>query len=213
MTSIKSSLLAKGVIIFILLSSTAMIWNVMTRPSGQPQELAGVLRAQPKTLETFELVDQNGTLVNDQIFKDKWSFVFFGYTSCPDICPTTLHVLNTVMDMLGKQSGSGLDVQTVFVSVDPARDTTEKLSEYMDYFNKDFIGLTGDKEGIDNITQQFGAGYMMEEETSPGHYAVGHTSAIFLVDKAKNLVAAFSLPHYPETIISQYQAVREYILR
>ncbi|MCW8831504.1 MAG: SCO family protein, partial [Gammaproteobacteria bacterium] len=162
----------------------------------------------------FELVDQKGGPVNEHMFKDKWSFVFFGYTSCPDICPTTLHVLNTVTEKLAVQDRTLLlDAQVVFISVDPDRDNLDMLAEYMAYFNESFIGITGDKNNIDNITRQFGAGYMMEEETAPGEYLVGHTSAIFLVSPDTKLVAAFSQPHNPGTIVSLYKKVRSYLLK
>lgn len=208
----KSSMIPKAVILFILLSSAAVVWTIISKNSNPPQDLVGVLRSEPKPLKFFELVDQNGNIVNEQVFKDRWSFVFFGYTSCPDICPTTLHVLNTVVDRLNKNNAKLSSVpQVIFISVDPERDTVEKLYDYMGFYNKDFIGFVGDKKNIDNIVQQFGAGYMLEKETSPGQYLVGHTSAIFLVDPDANLVAAFSQPHNPETIVSHYQGIRAYV--
>lgn len=209
---IRNSLLAKGVILFILLSSIAMIWNITSRPPSLQQDLIGVLRSQPKLIKSFNLMDHNGGAISEKIFKDKWSFVFFGYTSCPDICPTTLNVLNAVVDNLGTTEDSHLQrVQVIFISVDPERDTTAKLADYMNYFNKDFTGLSGDKKDIDDVVQQFGAGYMLEEETAPGQYEVGHTSAIFLVAPSSELVAAFSQPHNPATIASQYHGIRKYI--
>jgi protein SCO1/2 len=212
MTHPKSKVLFKGTLLLVSLFLIMAVWNIVIQGSSPPQELLGVLRAEPKPLKSFELVDQNGRLINEQVFKDKWSLVFFGYTSCPDICPTTLNVLNVVMGILGKGDGALLsDTQVVFVSVDPERDTTARLADYMAFFNKDFIGLTGDKKNIDNITQQFSAGYMIEKETAPGQYMVGHTSAVFLVGPMVELVAAFSQPHNPETIVSQYQGVRAYI--
>jgi protein SCO1/2 len=102
------------------------------------------------------------------------------------------------------------DMQVVFVSVDPDRDTVEKLADYITYFNKDFIGTTASKEKIDKVAQQFGAGYIMEAETSAGVYNVSHTSAIFLVDPYGRLVASFSQPHQPTTITTQYQKIRKY---
>ena len=102
------------------------------------------------------------------------------------------------------------DMQVVFISVDPARDTPEKLANYITYFNKDFIGATANKAEIDKLTRQFGAGYIFEEETSAGGYNVAHTSAIFLVDPYGRLVASFSQPHQPATIVSQYKKIRTF---
>ena len=211
---LKSSLLYRVVIALIFLFLTVLIWNISSQSSSPPQELMGVLRAEPRQINSFELTNQNGQIINEHMFDDKWSLVFFGYTSCPDICPTTLHVLNAVMDRLGKeQDGLLLDTQVVFVSVDPERDTADSLADYVTFFNKDFIGLTGDKNNIDEFSKSFGAGYMMGQEISPGEYLVAHTSAIFLVAPDTKLVASFSQPHNPETIVSLYKKIRSYILK
>lgn len=213
MTLIKNSLLFKSVILLVLLLSISAVWYVGTQNSSPPQALVGVLRSMPVRLNSFELTDQNGQGVSEQIFKNKWSFVFFGYTSCPDICPATLYILDSVMAALAKKeaSQSAKDVQVVFVSVDPERDTLAALADYMAFFNPDFIGMTGDKKNVDNMTRQFGAGYVIEEETAPGQYAVAHTSAVFLVTPDGELVAAFSQPHIPRTMVSQYEEIRTYL--
>jgi len=101
-------------------------------------------------------------------------------------------------------------MQVVFISVDPKRDSTEKLARYMRYFNKKFTGATASKTKIDRLTRQFNAGYIVEPETSPGQYLVAHTSAIFLVDPLGRLVANFSQPHYPNTINELYEKIRIY---
>ena len=194
---------------FFLLTMVAAYY--LTKPSPPPQELSGVLRSNFKLLQPFELTDHNNAVFNEKRFLDKWSFVFFGYTSCPDICPATLYVLKSVHGLLVDESGEVPDdMQVVLISVDPERDTTEKLADYITYFNKDFIATTADKVNIDKITQQFGAGYIMDEETSAGVYNVSHTSAIFLVDPYGRLVASFSQPHQPTTITSQYKKIRKY---
>ncbi len=103
---------------------------MVTQHGQLSQELMAVLRQNPAPLKPFELLDQNEQLINEQTFKDKWSFVFFGYTSCPDICPTTLQVLNSVTDILASKNEALLqNTQVVFVSVDPERDTTAKLAD------------------------------------------------------------------------------------
>ena len=128
-----------------------------------------------------------------------------------DICPATLYVLNSVQSLQQDKAGdAAIDMQVAFVSVDPERDTTEKLAAYMAYFNPRFIGATADKANIDSLTRQFGAGYMVEDETSPGQYLVAHTSAVFLVDPLGRLVASFSQPHYPTTINALYEQIRTY---
>ena len=194
---------------FFLLTMVATYY--LTKPSPPPQELAGVLRPGFKLLEPFELTDHNNAVFNEQRFLDKWSFVFFGYTSCPDVCPATLYVLSSIHGLLVDETGEKPeDMQVVFISVDPERDTIEKLADYITYFNKDFIGTTASKAVIDKVAQQFGAGYIMEAETSASVYNVSHTSAIFLVDPYGRLVASFSQPHQPTTITTQYKKIRKY---
>ncbi len=194
--------------IFLLVMATTYI---LTKPPERPAELEGVLRPDFKLLQPFKLTDHNNTVFDEKRLPGKWSFVFFGYTSCPDVCPATLFVLSSVHGLLVDESADSTDdMQVVFVSVDPARDTTKKLADYVTYFNKDFIGTTADKTEIEKLARQFGAGYIFEEETSAGVYNVSHTSAIFLIDPTGRLVASFSQPHQPATIISLYKKIQTY---
>ncbi len=174
-----------------------------------PPELQGVLRPEPRALEPFTLVDQNNQPFNLQRFQDKWSFIFFGYTYCPDICPMTLTVLSSVMKELKDDSETKpSNTQIIFISVDPERDRPEVLARYVRFFYEDSLGVTGTKKEIDNLSKQFGAGYIKEPETAPGEYLVSHTSSIFLVDPQTRLVASFSPPHQPATIVELYQKIR-----
>ena len=194
---------------FFLVTMAATYY--LTKPAPPPPELAGVLRANFKLLQPFELSDHNNKVFNEKNLLDKWSFVFFGYTSCPDVCPATLYVLKSVHGLVVDETGKITDdMQVVFISVDPERDSSEKLANYVTYFNEDFIGTRADKIKIDKITQQFGAGYIIEDKTSAGEYNVSHTSAIFLIDPYGRLVASFSQPHQAPTITSQYKKIRKY---
>lgn len=199
------------IVIFGFFLITMAVTYYLTKPSPPPAELAGVLRPDFKLLQPFKLIDHNNAVFDEKNFLDKWSFVFFGYTSCPDVCPATLYVLKSIHDLLvDETSENPKDMQVVFISVDPDRDTSEKLADYITYFNKDFIGATADKTEIDKLAQQFGAGYVFDPETSPGNYNVSHTSAIFLVDPYGRLVATFSQPHQASNITSQYNKIRSY---
>ena len=194
---------------FLLVMAAAYI---LTKPVERPAELQGVLRPDFRQVQAFKLTDHKNTVFDEKRLQGKWSFVFFGYTSCPDVCPTTLHALNSVHGLLLEETGGiSKDMQVVFISVDPDRDDIEKLADYTTYFNKEFIGTTADKAEIDKLTKQFAAGYIFEEETAPGVYNVSHTSAIFLIDPAGRLVATFSQPHQPATIVSLYKKIRTYL--
>jgi protein SCO1/2 len=173
-----------------------------------PAELQGVLRPHPKPLQSFELVDQRNQPFTLERLRDHWSLVFFGYTYCPDICPTTLSTLTAVTGKLRSEAQTIGNEQVVFVSVDPERDRPEVLASYVKYFSEAFVGVTGSKEAIDKLTDQFNAGYIKEAETQPGEYLVSHTSSIFLVTPDMQLVAAFPPPHDPDTIVAQYRLIR-----
>ena len=195
-------------ILSILLLVSLVVFNLrLSRDT--PPELQAVLRFQPTVLKPFTLTDQDGKPFTLAQLKGKRTLLFFGYMSCPDICPTTLATLNQVYKKLGTIPGARTDLQVVFVSVDPERDSPEKLAEYIHYFNQRFIGLTGSKQAIDKFARQFSAGYVLEEKQADGNYLVSHTSSIFLVDPQANLIATFSPPHQARTLVSQYLLIKK----
>ena len=137
--------------------SLAAVFYWMLPDKTVPPELQGVLRPEPKPLRTFELSDQYRQAFDLERLKGKWSFVFFGYTYCPDICPTTLSALTGVVKQLQEDPQGLTNIQVVFVSVDPQRDTPDVLEAYLKYFNEAFQGVTGAQQDIDSLTRQFGA--------------------------------------------------------
>jgi protein SCO1/2 len=194
--------------LFLLVMLTTYL---LVKPSPPPAELEGVMLHEFRQLQAFDLVSSKDDRFTNRNFQGKWSFVFFGYISCPDICPATLYVLDQVHSLLEEDTDIETDnIQFAFVSVDPQRDTLKKLDDYISYFNKKFIGATGKNPEIDAFSRQFGAGYVIEPETSPGQYNVIHTGAIFLVDPSGRPVASFSQPHYSRTIYSQFRKIRAY---
>src|ERR1700694_1688962 len=104
----------------------------------------------PKPLAAFALTDHKNRVFDLASLKGKWSFLFFGFTHCPDVCPTTLAVLARVRDNIAKNTVGAEDIPFVFVSVDPNRDTAGKLRQYVEYFDKTFLGGTGDKPQMGN---------------------------------------------------------------
>ncbi len=187
-------------------------WKLSQQTPPVPMELMGVLRVEDRQMPPFQLLSHHGQFFNESNMQGKWSLVFLGYTSCPDICPATLAILNAVHDQLKQERVELLDdTQVVFVSVDPARDTTEGIADYLAFFNKDFIGVTGSRQQVDHFVLSIGGGYVIEEETAPDEYLVAHSSAIFLITPDLKIAAAFSQPHVPKTISTQYQKVRAYL--
>lgn len=162
----------------------------------------------PKLLAPFELVDHRNQVFGPEALQGRWSFVFFGYTHCPDVCPTTLGLLNTVAKHLAAETPPP---QFVFVSVDPERDTPEQLASFVGYFNPAFIGVTGTPEALSAFTRQLGVlSLKVEQDGAGGGYLVDHTAAVFLFDPAGRLVALFSPPLDATGMTEDFRALARY---
>lgn len=194
----------------IILVAFIGYWLTLPKTITIPEQLQGVLRPFDKPLVEFSLINQENKSFKLNNLKGKWSLVFFGYTNCPDICPTAMQDLTMIVKRLQAQHPDLMKTtQIVFVSVDPARDTPEHLKEYVAYFNQNFIALTGDKEQIDPFTRQLGAGYFIQPADNSGTYEVAHSGSFFLVTPDAGLHAQFQQPHKVDTIISQYVLIRQ----
>lgn len=129
----------------------------------------------------FSLVDENGDNVQAEEYLGKPTLVYFGYTYCPDVCPITLARLGDAIRKLDDETRD--EIQVLFISVDPARDTPEVLKRYTDAFGPEFIGLSGDKAAIDAVTNRYRVAYEYGEENERGDYLVTHSSAVFAFDR------------------------------
>ena len=170
--------------------------------------IEGLFWPSPKNIQPFESIDQLGQSFGLDQIKNKWSFIFFGYTHCPDICPITMSVMAETYKQLKTEYK---DLQIIFVTVDPVRDTTEKLAAYVTYFNEDFIGLGGSTEMVNSLTRQIGIAYYLNNEESSDNYLVDHSASIFLIDPKTRMVGKFSPPHETEKTINQFKNIRQFI--
>lgn len=146
----------------------------------------------PRTMKAFSMVDQHGAVFKNEQLLGKWSWVFFGYTSCPDVCPTTLQELNFVYDEL---KAIDKNAQVLLVSVDPQRDTVEKLSQYIAYFNKEFIALTADHSVLFPFARNLGLMYAISDDKRDENYLVDHSASIVLVNPEGKIAAIFKPEH------------------
>ncbi len=142
----------------------------------------------------FRLVDQNGRTVTEDDFKGRPLLVFFGYTHCPDVCPTTLF---DISEMLGKLGPDAERVGALFITVDPERDTPEQLKDYLSSFNPRLTGLTGDPAAIEAVAREYRV-YAKKVPTGNGEYAMDHTALTYLMNKDGRFVAPFNLKRTPE---------------
>ena len=138
------------------------------------------LRLYEKSGGDFELMGPDGKKISSESFRGKVMLIYFGYTYCPDVCPMALIHLKVAILKLADQAK---DVQVLFVSIDPERDTPEKLKEYVPYFHPDFIGLTGSVNDIAEVSRQYGVRNFKEYVESVEGYFMAHTDAVFLVDQ------------------------------
>ena len=178
----KIVLVGVGTLVVLALIGFGLWWM-------RPPEMHGVVLQSPQRLADFTLDGSTGEPVSLSDFRGKPVLIYFGYTFCPDVCPTTLNDLTDMMEALGKKAD---DVQVIMVSVDPERDTPEQLASYLKYFDPRFIGMTGAKEDIDAAATQFGVFYEAHEGTAATGYLVDHTSTVALVDEDGYLREIFS---------------------
>ncbi|MFA9549727.1 MAG: SCO family protein [Hyphomicrobium sp.] len=154
-------------------------------PSGGPRTSGKALIGGP-----FSLVDQNGTRVTEKDFRDRYMLVFFGFTSCPDICPAGLQLVAGALDKLGEKADR---VVPVFITVDPERDTPAKLGEYVGNFDSRFVGLTGTPEEIAKAAKAYRVYYKKVPNADlPDDYSIDHTSIFYLMDPNGEFVTHFS---------------------
>ena len=144
----------------------------------------------------FSLVDQNGKTVTDADLKGKWSLVYFGYTHCPDACPTALNDIAIALDQLGPKREA---VRSVFITVDPERETPEVLKEYVTSFDAQILALSGSAEEIARAAKAYRVYYAKHPEPG-GDYSMDHSSVIYVMDPEGRFTASFTHQNTPEEI-------------
>jgi len=141
----------------------------------------------------FALIDHDGRKVTEKDFAGRPHLIFFGFTRCPDVCPTALAEISAVFDKLGPDA----KVSGLFISVDPERDTPASLKDYLSSFDKRIVGLWGDPETTRAVMKSFRA-FASKVPTKDGDYTMDHTAIVYLIDKQGRFVNAFNLDRPPE---------------
>jgi protein SCO1/2 len=154
----------------------------------------------------FKLTDQDGRPFRLSQLRGKLVLLFFGYTSCPDACPTTLSKLSRVYKALGDSQRD--QVVTLFVSVDPGRDTSAALKKYLAYFRINSVGLTGTKAEIDEVVRQYGARYEIEQSDSAAGYHINHSTDLYLLDRKGEVAHRFSYTDSAQVIAEGVRRVQ-----
>ncbi len=206
----------KFTLLMLLVGTVAVVLGTQaylglsTGPHSRP-DIPGLLWPNPKPIAPFSLTDQRGETFDLERLRGRWTFLFFGYTHCPDVCPGSLAAMNTVARQLSGSPDEAKDVQFAFVTVDPARDTREQMAAFVAYFNKDFLGVSGTEDKLAGLTRQLGIVYLLGEPEADGSYLVDHTASILLVDPQGRLIALFSAPHNPVEMAERFGRIRRFV--
>ncbi|MDU8361247.1 SCO family protein [Pseudomonas syringae group sp. J309-1] len=201
--------------VFILVALVALILGyavnrVLSGNSASDQTAlidAGIiLLPQSRKLPDLTMTDQDGQPVQVNGFKDKWTLFFFGYTYCPDICPTTLAQLRQIKSELPQETLSKLRV--VLVSVDPNRDTPQQLKQYLGYFDKDFVGLTGSVPDIQKLANGVSIPFIPADTSKPG-YTVDHSGNLALLGPDGNQRGFIRAPFNNQKLLAQLPGLLE----
>ena len=152
----------------------------------------------------FDLEDHNGVRRTLADFRGKVVVLFFGYTHCPDVCPTTMAALAQAMKDLGEE---GRRVQVLFVTVDPQRDTREILARYVPAFDPTFLALRGDAQQTERVTKEFKILVQQNAGSSPGSYSVDHSAGTYLFDPEGRLRVYVSYGQAPEVFVHDIRAL------
>ena len=143
----------------------------------------------PLDIIEFELKNQGDQLYSKNDLKNQWTILFFGYTNCPDVCPTTIFKLGQIKQQISKELPN-VNLQILFITLDPERDSTERLREYLGFFNASMIGLTGDINKIVELTSNLSV--FFQRINKEDGYDFNHTASIFLINPKAQLKASFS---------------------
>ncbi|MFA5243112.1 MAG: SCO family protein [Sulfuricella sp.] len=197
----RTFLIAIIALLSLVLGWVVMFWQPDTHQPHSPIPLAGA-----PTGGDFTLQSASGP-VSLQDFRGKVVLVYFGYTFCPDICPTSLAFTGQALNALGQEELA--QTQALFISVDPERDTLEKLKEYGAFFHTNILGLTGTPEVIAATARQYGASYRKQDTGSAGGYVVDHSSSTYVVNPSGKLVATLQHGTAPAEIVKAIRAAMQ----
>ena len=199
--------MSKRNIIFILLilfSITGIFTYFQSLPSlleKKPSLITGKILVRPMEIDNFELIDQNNEAFNKKSLEGGWTVLFFGYTNCPDVCPTTIYKLAEIKNGI-KEDLPSANFNTVLVTLDPDRDSSERLDEYIGYFDETMLGVTGTYENIQSFTSSLSVFYQRINKEEG--YDFNHTASIFVFDKDGSLFATMSPANTVEEIESDF---------
>ena len=196
---------------FVAIVLGVMVYSVTREPlldEAALREQGTYLLPTPREIAPFSLVDQHGVEFDNARLKGHWSLLFFGFTSCPDVCPVTLAALAQVEQKLVDAGRQDLldQLNVYFVSVDPERDDAAVIAKYVDAFSPRFTGVTGSREALAAFAQQLNVAFMKVPDANGG-YVIDHTGNIIIVDPKGHYAGFMKLPHQADRILMAYKSI------
>jgi len=177
--------------------------------SVESDYLSATILEVPKSIKHFNLVDKNGTSFTNKNLNGHWTLMFFGFTNCPYICPTTMTELTEAYKKLKTLKKPNVPM-ILMVSVDPERDNPSRIKDYVNSFNKSFNALTGDKKELLSLASSMSVSFSKvspDSSSSKNQYNVDHSATILLVNPEGNLQAYFSMPHLAGDIVNNFKFI------
>lgn len=184
MSNVKAGIIA----LLALIVGVVMALYISPPKNTKPEFIS--MYPQARALPEFSLVDHKGEAFDLNRFKQHWSLLFVGYTFCPDICPTTLAELKGIYPQL-QEINSTAPIQVVFLSVDPKRDNTARLNEYIQFFHPDFTAVSGNHDQLFPLVRAMGMMYSISESTDNPNYLVDHSSSVILINPLAQVIGRF----------------------
>lgn len=175
--------------------------------SAPTPDIAGIYLTAQQPFEEFRLINGDGQPFTRADLQGKWTFLYFGYSYCPDVCPLTLVELHRLQQRLVEQ-GADANTAYVFISVDPQRDTPQRLKEYVQYFNPKFQGATGAFAELSKLAKPLQVFYKRSGDRDSANYTVDHTSTVSLIDPDGLPRAIFTPPQDPERMAQDFIKIR-----
>jgi protein SCO1/2 len=196
---------------FIAIVLGALAYKITREPlldEAALKEQGTFLLPTPRAIEPFSLTDQRGNAFDNASLQGHWSLLFFGFTSCPDVCPVTLSALAQVEKKLGDAGRKDLldKLRIYFVSVDPDRDDAEVVAKYVAAFSPSFTGVIGSRDALAAFAQQLNVAFMKVPDANGG-YTIDHTGNIVIVDPKGRYAGFMKLPHQPDRILMAYKSI------
>lgn len=206
--------------LFIILFFGAMVFTAMVMYFGivKPHQdyqrthqikITGTYLSTPTVINDFQLIDNHGKRFTKENLKGRWTMLFFGFTNCGMVCPTTMDALNKMYKKLQQSLPQDKLPQIVLITVDPDRDTIERLNDYVNAFNSNFVGARAEIVDTINLEKQLhiAAAKMQVDGQGVNNYTINHSAEILLINPGGKIQAYLSYPHQPDEMVKDYQLV------